>query len=292
MSGMSNLTGSFTATSTHRSDPAGPDLDQRIQAATSALLDRQQPDGHWVFELEADATIPAEYVLFTHFLGEPVDTGLEGKIAAYLRRIQAAAWRMATVSRRQVRHERQRESLFRTQDGRRFSRRPIICGAPARQFSAHGGAASSNVFTRILLALFGALPWRCVPVMPVEIMLLPSWFPFHLSKISYWARTIIVPLLILQAFKPVARNPRGTRIDEIFVASATPAARYVQGAAPEVGSGSPCSGPSMPSCASLEPLMPSMLRRRAIEAAVSFIKGAAQRRGRALVRSSRRWPTR
>ena len=52
--------------------------------------------------------------------------------------------------------------------------------------------------------------------MPVEIMLLPNWFPFHLDKMSYWARTVIVPLLVLQALKPQARNPRGVDIDELF----------------------------------------------------------------------------
>ena len=52
---------------------------------------------------------------------------------------------------------------------------------------ARGGAGAPNVFTRIMLALFGQVPWRAVPVMPVEIMLLPRWFPFHLDKISYWA---------------------------------------------------------------------------------------------------------
>ena len=41
-----------------------------------------------MFELEADATIPAEYVLLRHYLGEPVDAELERKIAVYLRRIQ------------------------------------------------------------------------------------------------------------------------------------------------------------------------------------------------------------
>ena len=41
-----------------------------IRAATDALLAEQRPDGHWVFELEADATIPAEYVLLRHYLGE------------------------------------------------------------------------------------------------------------------------------------------------------------------------------------------------------------------------------
>jgi squalene-hopene/tetraprenyl-beta-curcumene cyclase len=51
--------------------------------------------------------------------------------------------------------------------------------------------------------------------MPVEIMLLPRWFPFHLSKISYWSRTVLVPLLVLMAKRPMARNPRGVSIREL-----------------------------------------------------------------------------
>src|ERR1700742_4666510 len=63
-------------------------LEASINSATRALLDLRQPDGHWVFELEADCTIPAEYVLLRHYLGEPVNAELEGKIANYLRRVQ------------------------------------------------------------------------------------------------------------------------------------------------------------------------------------------------------------
>src|SRR6185295_9834034 len=81
---------------------------------------------------------------------------------------------------------------------------------------AAGGAERSNVFTRAQLALFGQVPWRAVPVMPVEIMLLPRWFPFHLSKVSYWSRTVIVPLIVLMALKPLARNPRRVAIPELF----------------------------------------------------------------------------
>ena len=77
---------------------------------------------------------------------------------------------------------------------------------------ARGGAARCNVFTRITLALFGQVPWRAVPVMPAEITLLPRWFPFHLEKVSYWSRTVIVPLLILMALKPRAKNPRGVGV--------------------------------------------------------------------------------
>ncbi len=61
------------------------------------------------------------------------------------------------------------------------------------------------------------VPWRAVPVMPVEIMLLPRWFPFHLDKVSYWARTVLVPLMVLNAIKPRARNPRGVGIAELFI---------------------------------------------------------------------------
>src|SRR5271154_2637011 len=70
---------------------------------------------------------------------------------------------------------------------------------------SRGGAIHSNVFTRFMLAMFGVLSWRSVPVLPVEIMLLPRWSPFHLNKISYWARTTIVPLMVLAALKPRAR---------------------------------------------------------------------------------------
>ena len=66
---------------------AESNLDRAIEAAASALAARQRSDGHWVFELEADATISAEYVVLQHYLGEP-DPALEAKIATYLRRLQ------------------------------------------------------------------------------------------------------------------------------------------------------------------------------------------------------------
>ena len=64
-------------------------IDQAVERAAAALAAAQQADGHWVFELEADATIPAEYVLLRHYLSEPVNAALEAKIARYLRRIQS-----------------------------------------------------------------------------------------------------------------------------------------------------------------------------------------------------------
>jgi squalene-hopene/tetraprenyl-beta-curcumene cyclase len=198
------------------SDSRDPALEAPIAAATRALLDRQQPDGHWVFELEADATIPAEYVLLRHYLAEPVDAGIEAKIAAYLRRIQGAhgGWPLF--------HD---GDFDMSASVKAYYALKIIGDAVdadhmrrAREaIRARGGAAGANVFTRALLALFDIVSWRAVPAMPVEIMLLPRWFPFHLDKISYWSRTVIVPLLVLIAKKPKARNPKGVRVDELFL---------------------------------------------------------------------------
>ena len=192
------------------------DLDGSIGAATRAMLACQQPDGHWVFELEADATIPAEYVLLRHYLGEPIDAELEGKIAAYLVRIQGAhgGWPLFHAGAFDM------SATVKAYFALKMIGFPLDAEPMKRAREAvlsRGGAARSNVFTRIMLALFGFIPWRALPVMPIEIMLLPKWFPFHLDKTSYWSRTVIVPLLVLMALKPRARNRNGVRIDELFL---------------------------------------------------------------------------
>jgi hypothetical protein len=69
--------------------PTRDAVEAALERASGALRKAAQADGHWVFELEADATIPAEYILLRHFLGEPEDLELEAKIGRYLRRIQS-----------------------------------------------------------------------------------------------------------------------------------------------------------------------------------------------------------
>ena len=134
---------------------------------------------------------------------------------------------------------------------------------------ARGGAINSNVFTRFLLAMYGVLTWRAVPVLPVEIMLLPMWSPFHLNKISYWARTTIVPLMVLAALKPRARNPKGVGIDELFLqdprrSDCRPRRRT------RAGAGSCCFARSTACCAWSSRSFPKKLRQRAIDAALAF----------------------
>jgi len=191
-------------------------VDRSVTKATRALADAQREDGHWVFELEADATIPAEYVLLRHYLGEPRNVELEAKIGRYLRRIQSAThdgWPLYHEGAFDV------SATVKAYYALKMIGDPIDAPHMARArraILAAGGAEAANVFTRIQLALFDAGPWSAVPTMPPEIILLPRWFPIHLSKMSYWARTVIVPLLVLGALKPVARNPLGIKVDELY----------------------------------------------------------------------------
>ena len=136
---------------------------------------------------------------------------------------------------------------------------------------SRGGAIHSNVFTRFMLAMFGVLTWRSVPVLPVEIMLLPMWSPFHLNKISYWARTTIVPLMVLAALKPRAKNASGVGIDELFLQA--PHSIGMTAKAPHQSWGWFLLFRGLDSVLrAIEPLFPKKLRARAIDAAVAFIE--------------------
>jgi squalene-hopene/tetraprenyl-beta-curcumene cyclase len=250
-------------------DRLDPGLERHIVAATDAILAEQQPDGHWVYELEADATIPAEYVLMVHYFAETPDLELERKIGVYLRRVQGAHGGWPLFQDGAFDMSASVKAYFALKmigddidaDHMRRAREAIL---------ARGGAVKSNVFTRALLSLYGVIRWNSVPVMPVEIMLLPKWFPFHIDKISYWARTVIVPLLVLQALKPKAINPRGVTIDELFHEDP----RSV---------GAPRKAPHQKwswflgfraidiVLRALEPVMPKRLRKRAIDRCVAWV---------------------
>ena len=243
-------------------------LDDEVDTAAASLLAQQRADGHWLYDLEADATIPAEYVLLNHFLGEP-EPQLEAKMARYLRRIQSDrhhgwplfhdgdfnlsasvkayyALKCAGDSPDEAHMVRARETIL-----------------------AHGGAAHANVFTRITLALFEQVPWRAVPVMPIGIMSLPNWSQFNILKVSYWSRTVIAPLLILMSEKPCAVNPDGVDIRELFVTPPEEERRYmVNPTGAKLGYAFLALDWVL---RRLEPLYPKRYRRHGIDKAVEFI---------------------
>ena len=208
-------------------NPAGPrpsQLERAIQHAANALLGLQHADGYWCFELEADCTIPAEYILMMHYMHE-IDEQLEGKLATYLRARQGkdGGWPLFYGGRAEISCSVKAYYALKLAG----DRPDLPHMVKARETILRlGGASRANVFTRITLAMFAQVPWRAVPFLPVECMLLPRWFPFHLFKVSYWSRTVMVPLFVLYTLKARARNPKQVSIRELFTTDPWQETRY------------------------------------------------------------------
>jgi squalene-hopene/tetraprenyl-beta-curcumene cyclase len=189
-------------------------LDKAISRAGNALLALQDQKGYWCFELEADCTIPAEYIFMMHFLGE-IDEDLQQKISAYIREHQCdnGGWNLYYGGDFDLSCSvKAYYALKLAGDDPKASHMEKA----HKKILAHGGATRTNVFTRYALAMFRQIPWRGVPFLPAEIILLPTWFPFNLSKVSYWSRAVMVPLAILYSLKAKAKNPGNIHIRELF----------------------------------------------------------------------------
>ncbi|SFU43019.1 squalene-hopene/tetraprenyl-beta-curcumene cyclase [Nitrosomonas eutropha] len=242
-------------------------LDSAIARACTALLVQQREDGHWCFPLEADCTIPAEYILMMHFMDE-VDIVLERKIANFLRARQVTdghgGWPLYYGG-----------DFDMSCSVKTYYALKLAGDSPEAAHMVHarnailerGGAVCSNVFTRLLLAMYRQIPWRGVPFIPAEIMLLPRWFPFHLSKVAYWSRTVMVPLSILCTLKAKAINPRNVHVQELFTVDPEKEKNYF----PVRTSLNRLLLYVERLASKLEPLIPSFIRRRALKKAEQWI---------------------
>lgn len=191
--------------------------DSAVEKAASTLLSGQQPSGYWIFDLEADVTIPSEYVFLHRILNKPLQPEMAERLRNYIlgKQLRDGGWPLYDVD----------GFANLSTSVKAYLALKILGEDPKTVYMAKarslilslGGAASANVFTRIALAMLGQVPWHTPPAMPVEIILLPRWFFFHLSKMSYWSRTVVVPLLIIYEKKPVCRLRPGEGIPELFI---------------------------------------------------------------------------
>ena len=145
--------------------PGDPDLDkidEVIEDVRGWLAGRQSDDGHWAFELEADATIPSEYIMLNHFLDE-VDNETEAKLVAYLKETQGDHGGWPLYHDGDFNLSVSVKAYFALKLTGEDTDAPYMRWA-RKAILEHGGAAKANVFTRFALALFEQVPWRAVPV--------------------------------------------------------------------------------------------------------------------------------
>ncbi len=196
-------------------DGLGPRVAQAVARANQYLFATQHARGYWHAPLEANVAMEAEYVFFNRMLGRS-KPDLDARVAERMVALQQAdgSWPLyhggpgnlsATI-----------EAYFALKlAGHAPGDAPL---ARARDFIlGHGGLAKAGVFTRIWLSYFGQFPARGVPTMPVELVLLPSWFPLNIYAMSSWARGTVVPLTLLQAFQPSVRIPPEAGVAELWL---------------------------------------------------------------------------
>ena len=190
-------------------------LTAAVSKTRDYLLAQQDPAGFWCAELEGDTILESEYILLLAFLGR--DQSQRAKQAAqYIidQQLPTGGWSIypdgpveisASVKAYWVLkitgHDPQAEPMQRA------------CQAIRRA----GGAAEVNSFTRYYMALLGAISYDQCPAVPPELILLPHWAPFNIYEMSAWSRTIVIPLSLLWAFRPVRALPPEWSIEELFL---------------------------------------------------------------------------
>ena len=190
-------------------------VEEALSRSTKWLLEQQHPEhGYWVQELEADTTLTSEYLMLRRYMGA-VDQEREARMVRYLQsaQLEDGGWPIYTGAPMDVSASVKAYFALKLagvpQDdpGMRRAREAIL---------AKGGVVSANVFTKIILALFGQYEWRGLPSLPPEIVLVPKKFPFNMYAISYWSRAVIIPLAIMFAVRRECRISAGQGIEELF----------------------------------------------------------------------------
>jgi squalene-hopene/tetraprenyl-beta-curcumene cyclase len=184
--------------------------------ARTGLLARQQPDGHWVGELEGDTILESEFVLLLAFLGKRDDPRIR-PAANYLLAKQQPAGGWANYTDGPAEISVSVKAYFALKIAGHDAAEPHMRRA-ADVIRGLGGAEATNSFTRFYLALLGQVPYSVCPSVPAEIILLPRWFYFNVYALSAWSRTIFVPLSVVDAYKPVTHLPESMGVRELFLA--------------------------------------------------------------------------
>src|SRR5262245_54495823 len=194
---------------------AQPETARALERAVESLVRLQDATGFWCGELEGDSILESEYILMKFIVGQEGDPRLP-KIGNYLRRLQRSedgAW---------IQYPGAKPDLSATVKG--YFALKLLGDDPeaphmrkARELVLQlGGAERCNTFSKFYLAALGQTPYESVPTIPPEMVLLPRWSYFHLTKVSAWSRTMILPLAVVSSRRPVRPLPADAGIRELY----------------------------------------------------------------------------
>jgi squalene-hopene/tetraprenyl-beta-curcumene cyclase len=199
-------------------DAAASDLGElaagTLDRARDHLLGLQDPRGWWIGELETNVTMDAEDLLLRHFLGILTETDLK-ETAVWIRSQQREDGTWANF----YGGPGDLSTTVEAYVALRLAGDPVDAEhmkTAAGWITGQGGLTATRVFTRMWLALSGLWDWNALPVIPPEVIYLPSWFPLNIYDWGCWARQTIVALAVVSSFKP--SNPVPFTVEELYAA--------------------------------------------------------------------------
>jgi squalene-hopene/tetraprenyl-beta-curcumene cyclase len=189
-------------------------LSDTIDRGVNYLLSLQASEGYWIGELEADTTLESDYIFYLQVINKANPERI-AKLANYVRRRQLddGGWNIYFGGPSEL------NATIKAYVALRLAGDAPSCDhlqRAARRIHDLGGLESANSYTRLYLALVGAVGWDMVPAIPPELMLLPNWFAINIYEMSSWTRGIVIPLTILYAHKPLFSVPGGICVDELY----------------------------------------------------------------------------
>ena len=196
---------------------AGPppaDFQAAVQRSQDYLLSLQKPEGYWIGELIVDSTLVSETVMFYHWWGK-VDRAWEVKAVNHIFSMQLAdgGWNIYPNGPAEVNATIKAYLALKLAGVAVTDPRML----KAREMAASlGGVPRMNTFSKLYLALIGLVEWHHVPVIPCEVILLGKWFHVNFHDMSNWTRSMLVPLAIINHFKPTRALQDGVNLDELY----------------------------------------------------------------------------
>ena len=203
-------------TAVRRDDGQEEAIENAIRLAQENLLRLQCDEGYWAGELMVDCTLCADYILFMHWTGQ-VDPVLQDKCVAHIRRRQLAdgGWNIYVDGPSEV--NASVKAYFALKLAGHSPQAPWMREARATILRL-GGIPRMNTYAKLYLALLGQFPWKYLPTIPVELVLLPNWLFFNIHEMSSWSRAMLVPLAIINHFKPTRQLPAEQHLHELYPA--------------------------------------------------------------------------
>jgi squalene-hopene/tetraprenyl-beta-curcumene cyclase len=191
-----------------------PELDAALRRSQDYLLSVQKPEGYWVGELMVDSTLVSDMVAFHHW-NRTVSPGWERKAVNQILSMQLpdGGWNIYYGGPAEV------NATIKAYLALKLAGLPVtdprMLRARAMALNL-GGVPRMNTFSKLYLALLGLFPWEYVPTIPCEVLLIGKWFHVNFWDMSNWSRAMLVPLAIINHFKPTRVPFNHVTLNELY----------------------------------------------------------------------------